>query len=168
MRSTGDRGLDSTLINIPRNLGGPAGVPMEIYTVLCGRVPCVPKNNGSLDILTNTVQYSLDPAQTRPFFMNPTRAAPRPSGVEARSWRTDSTTSSNSTTVNTDGCENVPVRPRFDVDPAAPADGGTTEAGKPSAQDVMLHYPQRALVRACPSPATPTAAMRTRTSGRRS
>jgi hypothetical protein len=155
IRSSGDRGIDSTLINIPRNLGGFGGTPIEITTVLCGRVPtCERTGSNNPDPVTNNADYDHN-AATRPFFVNPTSCGTKTMSLTARSWRSpvnptpyddgsnpplrDSTFT---TPITTTGCENVPFLLGFDVDPSAPADGGTTDAAKPSAQDVVLAYPR--------------------------
>jgi len=151
IRTSGDRGIDSTLVNVPRNLGGFGGTPIEITTALCGRVPtCTGTSDPRNDPTLNTATYDKN-ADTRPFFTNPTSCGTKTFGVDAVSWRSpdlNPVPSSNSTAITTTGCENVPFDLGFDVDPSAPADGGTTDAGKPSAQDVLLSYPREAR---CPS-----------------
>src|SRR4029079_11437228 len=42
--STNDYGLNSALVDIPKNLGGPQASVTEIDTVLCAQVPCAPTN----------------------------------------------------------------------------------------------------------------------------
>jgi hypothetical protein len=143
IRTTGDRGIDSTLLSVPRNLGGFGGTPLEITTALCGRVPtCTASAAGNADLTLNSATATAPNTETRPFFTNPTSCGTKSFGIVARSWRTDPTDSTNSTDVTTTGCENVPFDLDFDVDPSSAADGGTTEAGKPSAQDVLLSYPR--------------------------
>jgi hypothetical protein len=140
VRTSGDRGLDSSLNNIPRNLGSQIGFPFDIFNILCGRVPCGVHKGDNNDILES---YSIvDPAHTRPFFVNPTSCGTKDVSLDARSWRTDPITSTMHTSITTTGCENVPFDLGFDVDPSPPANGGTQEAGKPSAQDVVLSYPR--------------------------
>jgi hypothetical protein len=165
IRTSGDRGINSTLINIPRNLGGFGGTPFEIVTALCGRVPTcteVPTTNPDLSLMSATHNPN---AETRPFFTNPTSCGTKTVALTARSWRTpeaplgdltvqpDGTDpplldSTNSDELTTTGCENVPFDLDFDVDPSSPENGGTTDAGKPSAQDVTLDYPREAT---CPA-----------------
>ena len=82
VRTEGDFGIDSSLINIPRNLGGPQATIMEIRTLLCSHVPCDP----------NTGAHG---AGAKPFFVNPTRCdVPKKSVLEARSWSTPAMASS--------------------------------------------------------------------------
>ena len=40
LRTDGDYGIDSALIDIPKNLGGPQALITQIETVLCAQVPC--------------------------------------------------------------------------------------------------------------------------------
>ena len=162
IRTSGDRGINSTLINVPRNLGGFGGTPIEITTALCGRVPtCTSQTDARNDPTLNNADYDHN-ATTYPFFTNPTSCGTKDVGLTARSWRSpepptapqpDGTNpplqdSTATTPITTTGCENVPFDLGFDVDPSAPADGGTTDAGKPSAQDVVLSYPREAT---CPA-----------------
>jgi hypothetical protein len=141
VRTTGDRGLDSALINIPRNLGGPRGLPMEIATVLCARVPCVQQAAANHDITGNSATY--DAAHSRPFFVNPTSCTPKKVALEARSWHTGAVTRRAEVDVTSTGCDNVPFDLGFDVDPSPADEGGTTQAGQPSGQTVVLQYPRK-------------------------
>ncbi len=69
LRTDGDYGIDSALIDIPKNLGGPQALVMQIDTVLCAQVPCRATNSSD----PHTV-VPLPP--TRPFFRNPTSCKP--------------------------------------------------------------------------------------------
>src|SRR4029079_10441770 len=140
VRTTGDRGLDSTLNNIPRNLGAAIGLPVDIFNVLCARVPCQEQLGPNHDVTNNYVTW--DQAHSHPFFVNPTSCGTKTASLDARSCRTNPVTSTKSTSITTTGCENVPFDLHFDVDPSPADAGGTTEANKPSAQDVTLSYPR--------------------------
>jgi hypothetical protein len=143
VRTEGDFGLDSALINIPRNLGGPQATVMEIRTLLCSHVPCDP----------NTGAHGPD---AKPFFVNPTRCdpqAPKKSELEARSWFTDRWASSDEDPNNDGniydqdafiptGCENVPFGAFLNLA------SETTRAGSPSGQTVTIQYPRAA---SCPA-----------------
>ena len=136
VRTEGDFGLDSALINIPRNLGGPQATVMEIRTILCSHVPCDP----------NTGAHGPD---AKPFFVNPTRCdpdVPKRSVLEARSWFTGRWASSEDDPNNDGnaedrdffiptGCANVP----FDAFMKLASE--TTRAGSPSGQTVTIQYP---------------------------
>jgi len=90
IRTSGDRGIDSTLINIPRNLGGFGGTPIEITTSLCGRVPtCTAQQDSRNDPTLNSADYDHS-ATTYPFFTNPTSCGTKDVGLTARSWRSPS------------------------------------------------------------------------------
>jgi hypothetical protein len=147
VRTAGDFGLDSGLVNIPRNLGGPEATIMEIKTTLCSHVPCDP----------NT--FAHDPATAKPFFVNPTRCdADKKSVLEARSWFT-SVWGSSADDPNLDGnrydrasfrptgCDLVP----FDAFMTLVSE--TTRAASPSGQTFAIRYPRMA---SCPAlPAAP-------------
>ena len=45
LRTEGDYGLDSALVDIPKNLGGPVASIIQIETVLCAQVPCKATNS---------------------------------------------------------------------------------------------------------------------------
>ena len=159
----GDRGIDSAVIGIPRNLGGFGGTPIEITTVLCARVPTARVTRPRNDLTLNSADYDHDRRHAA-VLHQPDLVRDEDVGADARSWRSPSAPTAASvqpdgtnpplqdstftTPITTTGCENVPFDLDFDVDPSAPADGGTTEAGKPSAQDVVLSYPREAT---CPA-----------------
>jgi hypothetical protein len=136
VRTESDFGIDSALVDIPRNLGGPQATVMEIRTTLCSHVPCN----------ANT----LAPAPgARPFFVNPTRCdVPKTSVLEARSWFTPTLASASDSFVPT-GCAAVPFGAFMKLAPE------TSRASTPSGQTVTIQYP-RALPPDCPLlPAAP-------------
>ena len=104
IRSTGDYGVDTAVIDIPRNLAGPQAVISQIETVLCAQVPC--KATDQLDAAT--VQPL---APTRPFFRNPTSCNPATGQLEARSWAANAVTRVATNTFIPTGCEAVPFTP---------------------------------------------------------
>jgi hypothetical protein len=131
VRTDGDFGIDSALINIPRNLGGPQATVMEIKTTLCSHVPCD----------ANT--FAPAPG-AKPFFVNPTRCdvdVPKTSLLEARSWVTPAMAVAASSFTPT-GCGAVPFGAFMRLAPE------TTHAGSPSGQTVTIQYPRSP---ACPA-----------------
>ena len=138
MTAGSTRGLN----NIPRNLGAAIGLPAEhLQRPLRARagVPAAarPQPRRDEQLPSHGIRWN-----SHPFFVNPTSCGTKTVSLDARSWRTNAITSTKSTSITATGCENVPFDLGFDVDPSAPADGGTREAGKPSAQDVVLSYPR--------------------------
>jgi Ca2+-binding RTX toxin-like protein len=134
LRTDDDYGIDSALIDIPKNLGGPNAVITQIETVLCAQVPCAPtdpQNAGSVE--------PLDPATSRPFFRNPTSCKPATATLIARSWAPGGTSVSAESTFTPDNCEGVPFDPAVTV---APTD--TSDAGARSGYRVSVEYPEYA------------------------
>jgi hypothetical protein len=134
VRTEGDFGLDSGLVNIPRNLGGPQATIMEIRTLLCSHVPCNP----------NTGAHG---PTAKPFFVNPTRCdVDKKAVLEARSWFT-AVMGSSEDDPNGDGNRyDVPsFRPeRCDLvpfDAALKLASETSRASSPSGQTVTIEYP---------------------------
>jgi hypothetical protein len=146
VRTESDFGLDSALVNIPRNLGGPQATITEIRTLLCSHVPCDP----------NTGAHGSD---AKPFFVNPTRCdVEKRSVLEARSWFTPVMASSEDDP-NNDG--NFYDRPSFtptgcDLVPFGAfmkLASETARASSPSGQTVTIQYPRGA--NCPPLPAAP-------------
>ena len=79
IRTTGDYGIDSQQINLPKELGGDAGRVRSIQVVLCDRAPCQ-----ETDRFQPNSQIPLEP--TRPFFVNPTSCGTKTARLEAISW----------------------------------------------------------------------------------
>ena len=131
VRSEGDFGIDSALVSIPRNLGGPEATVIEIKTTLCGYVPCDPST----------------PPDAEPFFVNPTRCdVDKTSVLDGRSWFTP-TLASASSSFRPERCDLVPFGPFMTLD------SETQRAGSPSGQTVTIQYPRTA---SCPAlPAEP-------------
>ncbi len=129
LRTTGDYGIDSALIDIPKNLGGPQALITQIETILCAQVPCKaadPQDPGTVTPLP----------PTRPFFRNPTSCKPATATLEARSWAPNAVVDTATSTFTPTGCNDVP----FDLDvKVAPT---TQPAGTPVQNDVTLEYPQ--------------------------
>jgi hypothetical protein len=75
----GDYGINSTTVNIPKDLGASAGTVRNLHIVLCERAPC-----------TTTVRanpQSIAPIEpAKPFFVNPTSCGTSTARVHARSW----------------------------------------------------------------------------------
>lgn len=129
VRTEGDFGLDSALVNIPRNLGGPQATVMEIRTRLCAYAPCDPNTGAPL-------------SGARPFFVNPTRCdVDKTSVLEARSWFTPAW-AENSDAFRPEGCDLVPFGAFMKLA------SETTRASSPSGQTVTIQYPRSA---ACPA-----------------
>jgi len=76
-------GLNSALVDIPKNLGGPQASVTEIDTVLCAQVPCAPTNE--LDPATVIPNPSAG-SPIRTFFRNPTSCAPASATLTASSY----------------------------------------------------------------------------------
>ncbi len=143
-----DYGINSAVIDLPKNLGGPQATIAEIETVLCGYAPCnvpVLPNNPNFDIPTSLIPTSPG-AGKRPFFVNPTSCEqPAITKLQAWTWVQPSITAENTATdvVNgavvpsftPTGCANVP----FDAHATIEATE-TTDAGQPSAQEVAIDY----------------------------
>ena len=152
LRTTGDYGITSAVIDLPKNLGGPQAAIAEIETLLCGRAPCtVPRTPND---------YYDQPAAAqplpgaRPFFVNPTSCQPAISTLHAWSWaRPDVEASKDSTDLvngqivpsfTPTGCENVPFDATLSVTPEA------TDVGVGTGQTVAIDYCDPA-----PPPRTP-------------
>jgi hypothetical protein len=141
-----DYGINSAVIDLPKNLGGPQAAISEIETNLCAYAPCtVPRD--PLDAAKN---YD-EPVTTerlpgaRPFFVNPTSCQPAIGTLAAWSWRHPEVMDSRTSTdvVNNQvvpsftptGCDKVPFDAHLSVDPTE-----NTQAGAPSAQQVAIDY----------------------------
>jgi hypothetical protein len=86
--STGDYGLNSALVDIPRNLGGPIALVAQIDSVLCAQVPC------EAPLVGDPSSVRPNPAPlggTRPFFRNPTSCAPAKASLNASSYHVPTT-----------------------------------------------------------------------------
>jgi hypothetical protein len=89
--TTNDYGLNSALVDIPKNLGGPQAVVTEIDTVLCAKVPCAPTNEvDPSSVAPNPTAGS----PIRPFFRNPTSCTPVTATLEASSYNVKQTITS--------------------------------------------------------------------------
>lgn len=132
LRTDGDYGLDSVLIDIPKNLGGPQAIITQIETVLCAQVPCSPTD-------TQDPESVVPLAPTRAFFRNPTSCKPATLRVEARSWAANPVKDSMTDTFTPTGCENVPFETEVSVTPTE-----TDQAGAASGHRVTLQYPEYA------------------------
>jgi hypothetical protein len=130
LRTDGDYGIDSALIDIPKNLGGPSAVITQIETVLCAQVPCKAvdgQDPGSVQPLP----------PTRPFFRNPTSCKPATATLEARSWAPDAITDTLTSSFTPTGCDAVPFDPTVSVTPTE-----TDASGAAGSQRVTLAYPE--------------------------
>jgi hypothetical protein len=150
LRTTSDYGINSAVIDIPKNLGGPQAVIQEIETVLCGRAPCTtpldPDTGRRAAFYEQPVTVQPLPG-ARPFFVNPTSCQPARTRLDVWSWNVpDWMASRESTDVNvaTDtvepsftptGCENVPFDAAMTIDATE-----TDAAGQPSEQQVAIDY----------------------------
>ena len=138
LRTEDDYGIDSALIDIPKNLGGPNATITQIETVLCAQVPCRPADPAD----PATVE-PLDPATSRPFFRNPTSCKPATAKLIARSWAPDPITVSAESTFTPVNCEGVPFDPTVSVtDRSSPS--GPPVAGSAGSHTVTLQYPEYA------------------------
>lgn len=135
MRESGDYGLNSALIDIPRNLGGVPALPIELETYLCGLAPCEPS-----DVFEPGTVHPL-PGASKYFFRNPTSCKPAVVGLRASSWAPDPAVDEAQTSFTPTGCDAVPFTPKVTVRPSPPERGGTSEAGVPSAYDIDIAYP---------------------------
>jgi hypothetical protein len=130
-----DYGINSALINIPKNLGGVAAIASQVYTVLCAQVPCIPTNpNDPASVVPNPTASPT--GQTRPFFRNPTSCTPAVSKLEAVSWVQNGVIDSKTSTFTPTGCNNVPFDPALTV---TPTESSAVAAG--GAQKVSITYP---------------------------
>ena len=87
LRSTGDYGLNSAVIDLPKNLGGPQAVITEIETVLCGYAPCsVPLDPARYDFNYDQPVTVAPLPGAKPFFVNPTSCKPAISTLQGWSW----------------------------------------------------------------------------------
>jgi hypothetical protein len=144
-RPPADYGINSAIIDLPKNLGGPQATIAEIETVLCGYAPCsvTPNPPENTNYETPTGVHPLPGA--RPFFVNPTRCdVPAISNLQAWSWlhpevlaektSTDIVNGAEVPSSTPTGCENVPfdAHVRLDTDTTAP--------GAPVEQIVTLDY----------------------------
>jgi hypothetical protein len=141
VRTTGDYGVDSAQVDLPKDLGGNPGIVRQIDIVLCAQVPCQETNT-----LEPTSVVPLPGVPHKPFFVNPTSCKTATATLEARSYAIDPVTASASADVTPTGCENVPFDATVDVaptddDPATSELEGTTEAGKPSGETIEIAYP---------------------------
>ena len=134
LRTTDDYGIDSALIDIPKNLGGPQALITQIDTVLCSQVPC--RATDQFD--PHTVQ-PLPP--TRPFFRNPTSCKPATARLEVRSWAPDSVPDTASDSFTPTGCDAVPFAANASVTPTEPDVPDPKQAGLAGSYQVSLAYP---------------------------
>ena len=130
LRTDGDYGIDSALIDIPKNLGGPQALITQIETVLCAQVPCK-----AADFQDPRSVVPLAP--TRPFFRNPTSCKPATATLEARSWAVNAVTKTKTSTFTPTGCDAVPFTPTVSVTPTE-----TNAAGAAGSHTVSLEYPE--------------------------
>ncbi len=132
LRTEGDYGLDSALIDIPKNLGGPVASIIQIETVLCAQVPCKATNTDD--------PTSVQPlAPTRPFFRNPTSCKPATAKLSARSWAVNPETKSLTSSFTPTGCDAEPFDTAVSVTPTE-----TTASGAAGSNTVTLEYPDYA------------------------
>jgi hypothetical protein len=130
LRSSGDYGLNSAVIDLPKNLGGPQAAIQEIETVLCGYAPCrVPFSSDLQQYAFNFEQpVTVTPlAGAKPFFVNPTSCQPAISTLTAASWAHPEVTATRTSTdvVNNQivpsftptGCQNVPFDAHVSMTP---------------------------------------------------
>ena len=153
LRSSGDYGLNSAVIDIPKNLGGPQAVIQEIETALCGYAPCsVPFDPDNFDQQQYAFNYE-QPGTVRPlpgakpFFVNPTSCQPAISRLDAWSWNAPEWRATNTSTdvdlangqivpsFTPTGCNLVPFDAHVTIQPTE-----TTDATQPSAQQVAIDY----------------------------
>ncbi len=130
LRTDGDYGIDSALIDIPKNLGGPQAVITQIETVLCAQVPCQ-----ATDYQDPGTVAPLAP--TRPFFRNPTSCQPATATLRARSWAPNPVTQVRTSTFTPSGCSDVPFDTEVSVTPTE-----TDQSGAAGAHQVTLEYPE--------------------------
>ena len=134
MRNSGDYGLNSALIDIPRNLGGVLALPLELETYLCGPVPCAPT-----DVYEPSTIHPL-PGAANTFFRNPASCRPTTVGLEAVSWMPGGVTDTAQSKYQLTGCDQVPFSPVMRVEPDL-ARGGTDQAGAATAHNITIEYP---------------------------
>jgi hypothetical protein len=145
LRSTGDYGINSAVVDLPKNLGGPQAAIAEIETVLCGYAPCsVPRdpNDPSKNYDQPVTVQPLPGA--RPFFVNPTSCQAAITTLQAWSWLHPEVTATATSTdiVNGQpvpsftptGCQNVPFDAAVSLNPANKLRGLGT------AQQVAIDY----------------------------
>jgi hypothetical protein len=129
VRTTGDYGIDSALVKIPKNLGGPRALITQIDTVLCAKVPCKPTDPND----PHSVQAGVN---ARPFFRNPTSCGPKTPSLEATSWADNPVTDTkDAPQFTTTGCDGVPFDATAVVTPKE-----TTQAGIAGSQQVTIDY----------------------------
>jgi hypothetical protein len=155
LRSSGDYGLNSAVIDLPKNLGGPQAIIHEIETVLCGYAPCfVPLDPQNFDFNFEQPPTVRPLPGARPFFVNPTSCQQAISRLDAWSWsQPNELATATSTDIVNDqsvpsftptGCDNVPFDANVSVTPA------DTAVGIGTAQQVAIDYCNP------PPPARPT------------
>jgi hypothetical protein len=131
IRTTGDYGIDSSQINIPKELGASAGTVRNINVVLCERVPC-----NEAERSTPQSVAPIEPA--RPFFVNPTSCGTKTVRLEARSWNPPDPGDARETDLVTTGCDQT--KPPFDATVSvAPKD---KSPGASDQQTVSIDYPR--------------------------
>jgi hypothetical protein len=160
LRTTGDYGINSAVIDIPKNLGGPQAVIQEIETVLCGYAPCTTPNDPDPSRRAAFYEQPVTVAPlpgARPFFVNPTSCQPAVTRLDAWSWNVPdwmATRESTDVTVpggavvqsfTPTGCDNVPFDALMTIEAVDTVENGQaiprdTDAGKPSAQQVAIDY----------------------------
>jgi hypothetical protein len=149
LRTTGDLGINSAVVDLAKNLGGPQAAIAEIETVLCGHAPCTWPNPTAPNNPFFQIPTSIAPLPgARPFFVNPTSCQPAISTLTAWSWQqpNDPSATVSSTDVDRDTgavvpsftptrCDLVPFDAHLSLESTE-----TDAAGQPSAQDVAIGY----------------------------
>ena len=146
LRSTGDYGLNSAVIDLPKNLGGPQAIISEIETVLCGYAPCTTPGGANRDFNYDQPVTVTPLPGAKPFFVNPTQCETAAiSRLDAWSWAQPGLAASATSTdvvggqvvpsFTPTGCQNVPFDAHVFITPTE-----TTDAGAPSAQQVAIDY----------------------------
>ena len=130
LRTDGDYGIDSALIDIPKNLGGPQAVITQIETVLCAQVPCKATDS---DRTRGTRGATPDPP-----------VLPQSDLVQAGDGEAEREVVGDQpdharrpARFTPTGCEAVPFDPTVSVTPTE-----TDQAGAASGHRVTLEYPE--------------------------
>jgi hypothetical protein len=135
IRTTGDYGIDSQQINLPKELGGDAGRVRSIQVVLCDRAPCQ-----ETDRFQPNSQIPLEP--TKPFFVNPTSCGTKNARLEAMSWNPGDSGDGMNAPIEVTGCDN-PATPATEGPPFSLDVNVTPDDKKPGASDrqtISLDY----------------------------
>jgi hypothetical protein len=161
LRTDGDFGIDSAVLNIPKALGGPEANVQSVDNVLCAQAPCQATNTFN----PSSVQ-PLDAATAKPFFVNPTSCdKPMTATLTVDSWGHPETLVSATSqyfgfggqqagfprdAVTPTGCDtNVPFSPTVEVNPTKPGPTGdavvdnSSKAGASSGYRVSIKYQQK-------------------------